>query len=334
LATPKKTEQGTWRVQLEIGGVRDAGTFKTKRDADEWNARRTLELRSAGKAGPGANKTLLETLRRYADEVSPTKRGSAKELIRLKAFESQPLPLKKRVADVTSDDIGKWRDARLKVNARGSVLRDLGLLSAVMTQARKEWKWIKVNPVSDVTKPANPDHRERIISGVEIRKMLRQLGHGGPVRSVSQAVAACFLATLTTGMRAGELCGLRWEDVRGDHVRLRTTKTKPRMVPLSGTAQRVIERMKGWDKEMVFGVESQSLDALFRKARKRASLEGFTFHDGRHTAATAMAGRMKSAGIPAQQAVFDFCRIFGWTKIDNALVYFNTTASEIARRIA
>jgi integrase len=341
MATPKKTAQGTWRVQIEIGGVRDSGTFNTKREADEWNARRTLELKAEGKAGPGARKTLLDTLRRYADDVTPGKRGRDKELIRLRAFEDaekhKHLPLKKLVKDVTSDDIGKWRDHRLKLNARGAVLRDLGLLSAVMTTARKEWKWIKANPVHDVTKPANPDHRERLISGPEIRAVLRQLGYAKEVRSVSQAVAYAFLLALATGMRAGEVCGLTWARVRPDYVTLPnlrqveeegkgTVKTgKGRDVPLSMVARRIIERMRGWDRETVFGLQSQTLDTLFRRARDRAGLSGFTFHDSRHTACTRLARRVD---------VLDLCKIMGWVKTTQALTYYNPKASDLARRIA
>lgn len=342
MATPKKTAQGTWRVQLEINGQRDSGTFNTKREADEWNARRTLELKAEKAGGPGANKTLLDTLRRYADEVTPKKRGKAKELIRLMAFEDtekhKHLPLKKLVKDVTSDDIGKWRDARLKLNARGSVLRDLGLLSAVMTTARKEWKWIKVNPCADVTKPENPDHRERLITGPEIRRMLRQLGYRrDEVRSFSQAIAQAFLLALWTGMRAGEICGLTWSQVRKDYVVLlslrqaeeeggKTTKTaKARDVPLSPGAKRILARMKGWDTDLVFGLQSQTLDTLFRRARDRVGLKGFTFHDSRHTACTALARKID---------VLDLCKMMGWVKTTQALTYYNPKASDIARRLA
>ena len=347
MATPKKTPQGTWRVQIEIGGIRDSGTFDTKREADEWNARRRIELKSEDKAGPGANKTLLDTLRRYAEEVTPKKRGNAKEAIRLNAFEDvekhKHLPLKKRVQAVTSDDIGKWRDHRLSINARGSVLRDLGLLSSVLTTARKEWKWIKANPVQDVSRPTNPDHREVLISGPEVRKMLRQLGYKrGEVRSVSQAIAQAFLLSLFTGMRAGEICGMTWDRVRWDHLILLsleqaihdakgnelvgTTKTgKRREVPLSPGAQKVIKRMRGWDAVSVFGVKSQTLDTLFRRSRVRAGLQGFTFHDSRHTACTHLAQKIE---------VLDLCKMMGWTKTTQALTYYNPKVSDIARRLA
>jgi integrase len=327
MATPKKTAQGTWRIQIEVNGVRDSGTFDTKRQADEWNARRTLELKAEGKAGPGANKTLLELFRKYEEEVTPSKRGNAKEKIRLKAFEDpemHPLPLKKRVQEVTSDDLGRWRNARLDKNAPATVLRDMGLMSAVFEHARLEWKWIKTNPMRDVRKPQTNEHRDRLITGVETRKMLRQLGHGKKVRTVSQAIAGAFLMALATGMRAGEICGLRWADVRGDYVVLSRTKTVRRDVPLGPMARAVVERMKGWDDETVFGLQAPSLDTLFRKARKKAGLEGFTFHDARHTACTHLAQRIN---------VLDLCKMMGWVKTTQALTYYNPKASDIARRI-
>lgn len=339
MATPKKTAQGTWRVQLEIGGVRDSGTFDTKREADEWNARRSAELRKDKKAGPGSNKTLLELLRKYAEEVTPTKRGKAKELIRLIAFEDSAkhhLPLKAKVRDVTSADLGRWRDARLKLNARGGVLRDIGLLSSVFEHARMEWKWIDTNPMRDVRKPGNPDHRNRLIKPWETRRVLRKLGHTKQPRTVSQAVAAAFLLALSTGMRAGEICHLTWGRVHGDYVTLPNlriveeegkgvVKNRGRDVPLSPVGQRIIERMRGWDAETVFGLQSQTLDALFRKARGRAGLTGFTFHDARHTACTRLARKVD---------VLDLCKIMGWVKTTQALTYYNPSASDLARRLA
>lgn len=333
MATPKKTPQGTWRIQIEVGGVRDSGTFDTKREADEWAARKRIELKAVSKGGPGANETLLSTLRRYADEVTPGKRGHVKELIRLKAFEDPKkhahLPLKKLIQAVTSDDIGKWRNHRLTLNSRGSVLRDLGLLSGVMTTAKEEWKWIKSNPVHDVSKPPSPEHRKRLISGPEIRAILRELGYRrGEVRSVSQAAAHAFLLALFTGMRAGEICGLRWTRVRPDYVILVADETKTgksRDVPLSKGARRVIARMKAWDQHTAFGIKAPTLDALFRRARDRAGLSGFTFHDSRHTACTRLARKID---------VLDLCKMMGWVKTTQALTYYNPKASDIAGRLS
>lgn len=324
MAKPKKTAEGTWRIQFMVNGVRDGGTFPTARAANEYQAARTAELLAVSATGAGSVYTLDQALTKYAEEVSPKKRGEAKELIRLDAYRRHALPLKKKLSDVTTADLVAWRDSRLKVNARGTVLRDMTLLGNVFEIARREWQWIAVNPMRDVGRPANPDHREVVIHGWQIRRMLRAMGHGGPVRSVSQAVAVCFLVALTTGMRAGELCGLQWADVHDDFVRLRTSKTgKGRDVPLSAYARRLLARMRGYDPLLVFGLDSQSLDANFRKYRDRAGLSGFVFHDSRHTAATRLAMSRK---VDALQ----LCRIMGWKNPKQAMTYFNPTASQLA----
>lgn len=331
MATPKKTAQGTWRIQLEVNGQRDSGTFPTKREAEEWKARRTVELRAAAGGDLGKGKTLRDAMRRYAEEVSPTRRGERWEVIRLAAFEGPEhgLPILKPIALVNDDDLRAWRDRRLKTRGKGTVLRDMTLLSAVLEHARTEWKWVKANPLRDVKKPAQPAHRERVIKGWEIRRMLRALGYtSGPVRTVSQAVAGAFLLALVTGMRVKELCNLRWEDVREAYGTAHNVKAREagvsRDVPFNAVARRLVARMEGWDAETVFGVSPATLDALFRRARKRAGCSGFTFHDSRHTAATMIAPRLP---------ILDLCKMFGWKRTDQALTYYNPTAKQIAERL-
>ena len=330
MATPKQTGAGTWRVQIEVRGVRDAGTFPTKRDAADWAARRKAELLAVESGRAGEVKTLGDALERYGREVSPGKRGELKEVMRLQAFVKQPLfPWRRLLSELAPEHLAAWRDARLKVNARGAVLRDMTLVSHVLEVARREWRWIAVNPMKDVRRPAEPDHRERVIAQWEVRRMLRAMGWSArqPVRSVSHAVGWCFVVALQTGMRAGELCGLRWADVQADYVVLHAGKTKTgkgREVPLTASARRAIESMRGFDEELVFGITAPTLDALFRKYRARCGLSGFTFHDSRHTAATRLAPLVD---------VLTLCKIFGWTTATRALVYYNPTGSQLARQL-
>ena len=325
-ARPIKTAQGTWRIQIEVRGARDSGTFPTKREAEAWAITRRAELLASADGRGGQVFTLRQALLKYAREISPTKRGVRAEQIRLTAFESHPLPLDRPLASVTTAELVQWRDARLAVNARGSVLRDMTLLGGVFELARREWQWIPVNPMRDVRRPAEPDHRTRVISGREVRAMLRAMGHARHVRTVSQAAAYAFLLALFTGMRAGEVCALRWPDVAADHVRLHTSKTgHGRDVPLTAGAQAVIARMRGWDAESVFALTPQTLDSLFRRYRARAGLAGVTFHEARHTAATRLAGRLH---------VLELCKVFGWRSTTQALTYYNPDASAIARRLA
>lgn len=337
MAIPKKSASGTWRIQIEVRGQRDAGTFPTKREAIEWAAVRTAELKAlavGGKVGAkmlGDTRSLNDAMQKYREEVSTHKRGWRWEFVRIDAITSKhpSWPGKRLLAHLDQQDLIAWRDARLKEVARSSVLRDMVLVGHVLEVARKEWGWLPENPMRDVTKPAEPDHRERIISGPEIRAMLRILGWSrrSPIRTVSQAVAHCFIAALQTGMRAGELTGLEWGDVRQDYCTLHAGRTKTgkgRQVPLTVAARRNLEAMRGWDADLVFGLKSQTLDAMFRKYRGKAGLEGFTFHDSRHTAATRMAQVLH---------VLDLCKVFGWENTARALTYYNPTGSDIAARL-
>lgn len=205
----------------------------------------------------------------------------------------------------------------------GSIIRDLGLLSAIFEHARRELKWIDENPVKDVRKPKSPDHREITITRSQIKSMLRALGYSPQLRisTISQSVAACFLLALRTGMRAGELTNLTWDKVHDKYCVLPVTKTVPRKVPLSRKAVRLINKMRGFDSKSVFSVSAASRDALFRRARDNAGLEGFTFHDARHTAATWMSKKLD---------VLTLCKVFGWSSTTQALTYYNPKANDIS----
>jgi len=272
----------------------------------------------------GERYTLAEAMARYAEEVSPAKRGHRWEAIRIQAMSRDgSFPSTVRLADLTPTHFAEWRDARLRQVQPGSVLREISLVSAVLETARIEWQWCRRNPLKEIRKPKMPDHREVVISPAQVRAILTAMGYAprGPVRLVSQAVAVCFLTALRTGMRAGELSGLTWDRVHEDYCVLPLTKTVPRKVPLTRKAVRLVEKMRDYDPELVFGLNARSLDANFRKYRDRAGIDGITFHDTRHTAATMLSRKLD---------VMDLCRMFGWTDTRPALVYYNPTASSIA----
>lgn len=326
MASILKTKNG-WRGFVYISGKRVTFSARTKREVDAWASAKEAELRSLGKLSPSDRHTLRDVLVTYRDEVSPTKRGRRWEEIRIEAFlRSEILPIDSPLSELDPALLGRWRDDRLQQVGAGSVLREIGLLSSALEHARREWQWIESNPMLDIRKPRSPDHRSVIITRQQIRAMLEALGYswGRPVRSVSHAVAMTFLVALRTGMRAGELCSLTWANVHDDYCRLPVTKTIPRDVPIEPKVKRLLDKMRGWDDVLVFGLAAPSLDALFRKARGRAGLDGFTFHDSRHTAATWMALRLD---------VLTLCKMFGWSNPKMAMVYYNPTASDIAKRL-
>lgn len=333
-----------WRAEVCVGGQRASKRFDRKTDAQRWIA--IAETDGVADTACTGGRTLLDAFRRYASEESPHHRGSRWELVRLKAFESPAhsrLPIGKPVAQVQPSDLALWRDARLKVVAPGTVLREMTLVGCVLEAARRNWRWCQTNPARDVRKPSSPRHREVVITRSQTHKVLRALGYSALTepRTVSQVVGAVFLLALRTGMRAGELCALNWPDIvvvggRGSgYARLHVSKTGDgRDVPLTRKSVRLIGRMRSWDAESVFAIQPSTLDALFRRARTKAGLaNAFTFHDSRHTAATWIAGRLKSGSATPQQALMDLCKIFGWRDVSRALTYYNPAAADVAERL-
>lgn len=324
MASFQKTASG-WRAQIKLKGVRDSRVFPTKREAQAWAVARELEIKNET-AGVLPDKTVQDAIDRYIAEVAPKHRGDRWENIRLTALAKQGFPVNRLLRDIKSSDLAEFRDLRLKTVKGSSVLREIKLLNSLFEVARKEWKWIAVNPLVDVSKPGNSPHRERLFAWWEIKGMLRVLGYrprGGPVKTLTQSLAVMMLLALRTGMRSGELCKLTWSQVSERSVYLPTTKNgAARYVPLSRKAARVLAKMRGWRSDSVFGLTEASRDALFRKYRNKAKLEGFTFHDTRHTAATWMAKKVD---------VLTLCKIFGWKNVKQALTYYNPTVEDIAQ---
>lgn len=334
---PTKTVSGKWRQQVEFDGARDSATFNTQREAQEWGCIRLVELRAAAKGGKagaklhGESKTLNDAMNKYKEEVSPDKRGWRWEQIRIEAITTKhpKWPGERTIAELDEQDLIQWKNARRKSVKDSTVLREMALVNNVLEYARKEWHWITRNPMTDVSRPSTPHSRERIIEGVEIRKMLREMewSRSGGITKAKQIAARCFIAALQTGMRAGEVTKLRWKDVRKNFCVLHKGQTKTGMgrnVPLTRAALRNLESLRGNHDEFVFNIDASVLDAIFRRNRQRAGLDGFTFHDSRHTAATRMAQKLH---------VLDLCKVFGWTDPKRAMTYYNPTADQIAERL-
>ncbi len=276
-------------------------TFRTKAEASAWAAQREAEI-DGGKIGRIPDRSFGELLRRYLNEVTPSHGAAHWEGVQIRRLlgeskTSTPDPLiHVRLPDLAPPHFTAWRDRRLATVKPGTVLRERNLLSAICTTAVKEWRWLRDNPLKDAPMPKEPVPRSRRIKPEEIEAILLSCGYErAQVPQTKQArVGAAWLFAIETAMRAGEICALRWSDIdvkaRVAHVRAVEQGAKKtgrsRVVPLSTEAMRLVEQCRGIDDDRVFGLESPILDALFRKARGKAMVDGLTFHDSRAEALT------------------------------------------------
>lgn len=320
--TYRRLKSGNWRAEVMIEGIRLSSTHRTKRIAEQWVGEQLL------KETGEYQYTLLELLDRYASEVTTTKKGEDKELIRIDAFkEANPGLLTKQIDAIKAKDIRDHIHRRLKSVKPSTVNRELNLISAVFNQGMK-WEWCRRSPVSLVKRPKDPPPRERRITPTEQEAILICLGYSEsePVTSNSHKVAVAWLLAIETAMRQGEIAQTKKVDVHLDSKTLRIpasiTKTgEGRTIPLSDEAVRLIRRLPDTENERMLGVRADRISQLWRGARDKAGVRNMTFHDSRHEATTRLAQKLH---------VLDLARVTGHKNINELLTYYDRSAEDMA----
>jgi integrase len=317
MASFRRLASGSWCAQVFKQGVRTSQTFPTKAHAVAWATGVEAEI-LARRRGQILRRSLKQALERYRDEESSKKRGAKFERSRLNAMLDYGIEFgDKWLENVTADDFQAWAAHRLQGVKASSVNRDLNLLCAVFT-ACVSWGWLHSSPLKNFRRPKNPPPRSRLITWQEVVKVLRALGwRRAPPETLQQQVGFAFLMSLHTAMRAGEVLSY---ELRGTVAHLEMTKNgDARDVPLSTRALRLHALCPRYT------VTSASLDALFRKARQSAGLEGFVFHDARASALTRLSRKLD---------VLELAKVSGHRDLNQLLkAYYRTTAADIGARL-
>lgn len=314
--------RGKWRAQVSIGGRRESKVLPTRKAAAAWALAREAEL--GGRRLP--DQSLKSALERYAREVSPTHRGEHWEVVRLLAFTREPIAMR-RLAGLTAADLSQWRDERLARRKPATVLREMNLLHGVFECCRRDWGWLRENPLRDVRRPAQPRGRARRVSDAEVDAVARAFGVHDALRgeTATQRVGLAFLLALETAMRSGEMLGLRAEDVRLDRRFVVLTQTKNgdrREVPLSSRAVAILRALPEVPAgQPVFALDAGVRDALWRRYRP-AHLGDLHFHDTRSEAIWRLSKKLD---------VLQLARVIGHRDPRSLLIYYRESAADMAR---
>ena len=297
-----KSGKVSYRVRVRVRGQERTETFERKTDAKLWAADVESKLK-LGKRVPtseAAKRTVGDLIDYYLDEYLPTKRRNRDE----KNYRRHLEWWRDKIGSVLLMDatpvlITRQRDL-LKREGKtgapvspGTVNRYLVSLSHAFTVGEKVLEWLDTNPARRVERLEEPDGRERFLSPEEIIALLK-----AAKASRSRSLYTIVVLALSTGMRQGEILGLRWHeiDLQAGTITLgkeRTKTSKRRMVPLVG---RALEELKAWrkvrriDTDLVFpGTQADrpiNIRSAWETAVTDAGIKDYRFHDNRHSAAS------------------------------------------------
>ena len=283
MATYRK-RNGKWQAIVrnkEIGTT--SRSFHTKQAAIKWviSVEEQLEAGTFGTLRP-THITLGELLERYSCEVTPTKRGAATELRRLHRLIRDPVSNLK-VSQLTSQAVAAFRDRRL-LDGRRTCHYDLILIRHCLKIAINEWGLVlSSNPVDRVKMPSPAPARSRRLEDGEFERL-----EEAAKQTKNPYIWPVIIFAIETGMRRGEILGLKWEHVDLDRriAYLPLTKNgSSREVPLSTKAAQVLARQQQRNNTpSPFPVTPNGFRLAWERLRSRAGLSDLRFHDLRHEA--------------------------------------------------
>jgi integrase len=106
-----------------------------------------------------------------------------------------------RPSEVKAIAVEKWLEEM--TGAPGYLYKTRALM-AVLFQHAIRYEWATTNPIRLVRQSAMPQHEEIVLEPVEVQALLSELRD--PFRTL-------ILLASVTGLRRGELFGLKWEDI-------------------------------------------------------------------------------------------------------------------------
>jgi integrase len=178
--------------------------------------------------------------------------------------------------------IERFKTQRSKEVSPASVNRELACLNHMFSKAN-EWEMFEGNPVKRVKLFKEPKGRVKFLSLEQAATL---------VHECSDELRPIVVAALHTGMRRGEIFGLRWEDLDLDRrlIYVRdSNNSEGRELPITTPLYLMLLAMEKRS-DFVFvradGKPTLDIRGAYSGALKRAGIKDFTFHDLRHTFAS------------------------------------------------
>jgi len=299
----RKTKKGTVRWYLDY---RDAEGKRVQKlavhassEGDAFQALKNSVLnehhRTLGLPQPRQDVKFSEFSRTYLDDYAKQNKKSWRDdQYRLDA-NMIPFFRSSSLHEISPHKIEQYKAHRLSSGVtRSTVNRELTILKKMFNLA-VDWGLAQSNPVTKVKLfSENDTQKERILAYDEEASLLAES---------PDYLTPILIVALNTGMRRGEILNLRWDQVDLGQRQIAVKKTKSgkdRIIPINSQLLAVLSLLgppRG-KSGLVFpnpatGKPYTDVKKSFKLACKRAGIEGFRFHDLRHT----FASRLVEAGV-------------------------------------
>ncbi|MDB2617555.1 site-specific integrase [Candidatus Pelagibacter bacterium] len=290
-------------------------TFKSKTDATRWANITEVKLRRDDAGISKVKFPKFEDLaKRYIEEISPLKKCHKDEKGKILQFIKEPWAMYP-VNRIMAPHINKWKEHQLKTLSGGSVNRKLDVLSSMYTTFKREWGYPVENPVLSIRRPRKSEPRDRRLSDVEIKKLL--MGN-----RTSPVMKSIIEISLETGMRLSEILRAEHAYLEGHTLKIPIAKTKPRVIPLTNKALRLLK-----DSALPFQISKWQVSKQFKKLCIGYGIKGAVFHDCRRNALTNF---MKDKGLNVPETM----KIAGHSDPRMLLrIYNNLEAHHVAKKL-
>ena len=283
-------------------------------------------------------------------EQNHSRPGETLSYLRQFGFEAKPL------TDIRLADVETWRVKRQKKGRSPATINRMCATLKAALQRAVDWELIPDNPLARL-KPLRIDKRrvmryltdnenQRLLAALKARddKLRNERTSGNQWRrergydllpelgEYADNLTPLILLALNTGLRRGELWNLAWGDVDLKRKMLtvhgKGAKSKQtRHIPLNGAAVHVLKTHRGKAIPLptvpVFG--RAEFKKAFASVLDAAQIEGFRFHDLRHT----FASRLVSAGIPLNTVR----ELLGHASLEMTLIYAHLAPDNLRQAV-
>ncbi len=325
--TPAPRKKGNrWEFSyIDATGKRRWETRRTKTEASRALHHLNAEaeaIRAGVRALPPEPHTFSELADYWIEKKAPAKRSGKTDKSIINRH------LRPYFGDLELPQIGVEMTDQFLIDKEGEIspkyLHNVLTLFGTMLKHAVRMRWLAQVPIIDKPRLDEQDYNW-LRTREEIRRLLVAAAEEEP------GVMEMYATALYTGMRAGELCGLRWEDVDLDR-RLITVKrsygnnyTKTgaiRHVPILDPLLRLLRAWSlkstgDWLFPNTVGNVRQPSDRILQETYKtcldRAKLDRIRFHDLRHTFA--------SHWVMASGDIFRLQKILGHKDIKTTMRY-------------